>query len=143
MPEFFLRSISICLLVCFGLTAFSQTVHPDDLKGLHIRSIGPGAMSGRITSIACDPQHPGVIYAGAASGGVWRSKSGGTGWQPIFDEAPTQSVGSLAINPHNPDEIWVGTGEGNPRNSQNFGIGIFKTIDGGKNWACMGLQNTH
>jgi len=109
---------------------------------MHVRNIGPGAMSGRITAIAVDPTHPEVIYAGAASGGVWRSKSGGTAWEPIFDQAPTQGVGSIAINPRNPDEIWVGTGEGNPRNSQNFGVGIFKTINGGKDWVCMGLQNT-
>jgi len=109
---------------------------------MHVRNIGPGAMSGRITAIAADPTHPEVIYAGAASGGVWRSKSGGTAWEPIFDQAPTQGVGSIAINPRNPDEIWVGTGEGNPRNSQNFGVGIFKTINGGKDWVCMGLQNT-
>ncbi|MFN0176822.1 MAG: WD40/YVTN/BNR-like repeat-containing protein [Saprospiraceae bacterium] len=115
---------------------------PEVLKTIKVRNIGPGAMSGRITSIAVDPNHPEVIYAGAASGGVWRSKSGGTAWEPIFDNAPTQGVGSIAINPRNPDEIWVGTGEGNPRNSQNFGIGIFKTINGGKDWVCMGLQNT-
>ena len=99
-------------------------------------------MSGRITAITCDPKHPDIIYAGAASGGVWRSKSGGTDWEPIFDAAPTQSVGAIAICPSNPDEIWVGTGEGNPRNSQNFGAGIFKSIDGGRTWACMGLQQT-
>lgn len=114
----------------------------EHLKTMNIRNIGPGAMSGRITALAVDPVRPEVIYAGAASGGVWRSKSGGTAWEPIFDEAPTQGVGSIAINPLNPDEIWVGTGEGNPRNSQNFGQGIFKTINGGKDWVCMGLQNT-
>lgn len=118
--------------------AFSSEV----LKTMRVRNIGPGAMSGRITAIAVDPNRPEVIYAGAASGGVWRSKSGGTAWEPIFDSAPTQGVGSIAINPRNPDEIWVGTGEGNPRNSQNFGIGIFKTINGGKDWVCMGLQNS-
>ena len=125
---------------CIGQNrpAFTSEV----LKTMHVRNIGPGAMSGRITAIAADPTHPEVIYAGAASGGVWRSKSGGTAWEPIFDQAPTQGVGSIAINPRNPDEIWVGTGEGNPRNSQNFGVGIFKTINGGKDWVCMGLQNT-
>ncbi len=115
---------------------------PEVLKTMHVRNIGPGAMSGRITAITIDPTHPEVIYAGAASGGVWRSKSGGTAWEPIFDKAPTQGVGSIAVNPRNPDEIWVGTGEGNPRNSQDFGVGIFKTINGGKDWVCMGLENT-
>lgn len=118
------------------------TLTSEHLKTMEVRNIGPGAMSGRITALAVDPVRPEVIYAGAASGGVWRSRSGGTAWEPIFDEAPTQGVGSIAINPRNPDEIWVGTGEGNPRNSQNFGQGIFKTINGGKDWVCMGLQNT-
>ncbi len=131
------------LLITF---LFAQMVQaqsvPDALKNMKIRSIGPAAMSGRITAIAVDPVNDNVIYAGAASGGVWRSRSGGTNWEPIFDKAPTQSVGSIAINPKNPNEIWVGTGEGNPRNSQNFGAGIFKSIDGGKNWTCMGLEKT-
>ena len=137
-----LKSLAgIYLLLAFSVVATNaQTI--DDLKKLHIRSIGPAAMSGRITAITTDPNNPNIIYAGAASGGVWRSKSGGTEWEPIFDKAPTQSIGSIAINPKNPDEIWVGTGEGNPRNSQNFGAGIFKSIDGGKNWVCMGLEKT-
>lgn len=135
----------LLLSILFPGKAFTQekpAFTSEALKTIHIRNIGPGAMSGRITAIAVDPTHPEVIYAGAASGGVWRSKSGGTAWEPIFDKAPTQGVGSIAINPRNPDEIWVGTGEGNPRNSQDFGIGIFKTINGGKDWVCMGLQNT-
>jgi len=131
------------LFFCLSGILVSQTINPELLSGIRIRSIGPGAMSGRITALACDPENPDIIYAGAASGGLWRSTSGGTNWEPIFDSAPTQSIGSIAINPRNPDEIWVGTGEGNPRNSQNFGVGIFKTIDGGKNWVCMGLQKTH
>lgn len=120
----------------------AQDINPEHLRRIPIRSIGPGAMSGRITAIAVDPARADVIYAGAASGGVWRSKSGGTNWEPIFDKAPTQSIGAIAVHPRNPDEIWVGTGEGNPRNSQNFGVGIFKSIDGGKNWTCMGLEKT-
>lgn len=137
-----IRNSSFIIHFLFPLLLFSQSPDPEILKSIRPRNIGPGAMSGRITAIAVDPTHPEVIYAGAASGGVWRSKSGGTRWEPIFDKAPTQSVGSIAVSPRNPDEIWVGTGEGNPRNSQNFGAGIFKTINGGKDWVCMGLQNT-
>ncbi|MEY3241329.1 MAG: hypothetical protein RIR11_2768 [Bacteroidota bacterium] len=138
--------IAHLLLHCIFILLLTQSLQaqsaPEALKNIHIRSIGPAAMSGRITTITTDPNDVNIIYAGAASGGVWRSKSGGTNWEPIFDKAPTQSVGAMAINPKNPSEIWVGTGEGNPRNSQNFGAGIFKSIDGGKNWICMGLQKT-
>ncbi|MDX2281057.1 MAG: hypothetical protein NW218_15835 [Saprospiraceae bacterium] len=130
-----------CLLAFLGVQA--QTPQADYFKRVVVRNIGPGAMSGRITAITCDPIQPSIIYAGAASGGVWRSKSGGTNWEPIFDKANTQSVGAIAIHPHNPDEIWVGTGEGNPRNSQNFGIGMYKSIDAGKTWTHTGLTETH
>ncbi len=134
------------LLIFIGLTAFfqanAQTINPEFLKRIKPRSIGPAAMSGRITAIACDNKKPRTIYAGAASGGVWQSTNEGISWKPIFDKAPTQSIGSIAVRQDNPDEIWVGTGEGNPRNSQNFGVGIFKSLDGGKNWLKMGLENT-
>ncbi|MGI9159563.1 MAG: VPS10 domain-containing protein, partial [Saprospiraceae bacterium] len=134
------KSAIISLLFWSAFSAAAQT--PQHLKSINIRAIGPGAMSGRITAITTHPADTRIIYAGAASGGVWRSKSGGTNWTPIFDKAPTQSVGAIAINPHNPDEIWVGTGEGNPRNSQNFGLGIFRSLDGGETWTCMGLEKT-
>ena len=142
-PLFTFHRLAAVLLLCsLSATAFSQKAEPEALKSMNLRNIGPGAMSGRITAIAVDPTHPEVIYAGAASGGLWRSRSGGTRWEPIFDKAPTQSIGSIAVNPRNPDDIWVGTGEGNPRNSQNFGAGIFRSVNGGKDWTCMGLQNT-
>ena len=91
------------LLLCLAFSVWGQQSKPafnaELLKPVGIRNIGPGAMSGRITAITVDPFRPEVIYAGAASGGVWRSTSGGTDWQPIFDKAPTLSVGSIAISP--------------------------------------------
>ncbi len=114
----------------------------EHFKNMKPRNIGPAGMSGRVTAIDVLLSDPDVIYVGTASGGVWRSLSGGTDWEPIFDEAPIQSVGALKINQRNPYEIWVGTGEGNPRNSQNSGAGIYKTIDGGKTWKLMGLEGS-
>jgi len=145
LPETF--QVSKTWKVCFSLLLcaaglYAQPINPDHLRTLNVRGIGPGAMSGRITAIACDPADPQTIYVGAASGGVWRSRSGGTDWQPIFDAAPTQSIGALAVHPLNPDLIWVGTGEGNPRNSQNFGVGAFKSLDAGRTWQHAGLEKT-
>jgi photosystem II stability/assembly factor-like uncharacterized protein len=118
------------------------------LKNISKRNVGPAAMSGRITAIAV-PNLPNSIkpdrntlYVGAASGGVWKSTNGGLSWQAIFDEMDVQSIGALAVNPLNPDEIWAGTGEGNPRNSHNSGKGIYRSLDGGKTWKCMGLEAT-
>jgi photosystem II stability/assembly factor-like uncharacterized protein len=120
----------------------AQKVDLDQLKNIKIRNIGPAGMSGRVTAIDVDLSNDDHIYIGTASGGVWKSESGGITWEPIFDKMPIQSIGSLTINQNNPDQIWVGTGEGNPRNSHNSGGGIFKTLDGGKNWKLMGLEET-
>jgi len=136
------RNVSALFLLALPLFLLGQNVQLEHLKGLTMRSVGPAGMSGRVTSIEVVEDRPEVIYVGTASGGLWRSTSGGTAWEPIFDEQPLQSVGALAINQDNPDELWVGTGEGNPRNSQNSGAGIFKSLDGGRSWTRMGLENT-
>ncbi len=131
------------LLFLLGLAPLgAQKLDLKRLEGLKIRSIGPAGMSGRVTAIDVLLNDPEVIYVGTASGGMWRSRSGGVTWEPIFDEAPVASIGAIAVNQKNPDEIWVGTGEGNPRNTQNSGLGLYKTIDGGKTWTCVGLENT-
>ena len=116
---------------------FGQKLDLELMKNIKPRSIGPASMSGRITAIDVDIKNN-IIYAGAASGGLWRSTSGGITWEPIFDKESNQSIGAIEVNQSNPAEIWVGSGEGNPRNSQNFGNGIYKSIDGGKTWKNMG-----
>lgn len=133
----------ITLLFFFlSFLAFSQEIPIEKFKGMKPRSIGPAGMSGRITAIDVVNNKPEIIYAGAASGGVWKSESGGLEWEPIFDKQPVQSIGAITIQQSNPDVIWVGTGEGNPRNSLNGGYGIYKSLDGGKNWQLMGLEKT-
>ena len=133
--------ISISLFIFTGLSV-AQKVDTEQLKGINIRNVGPAGMSGRVTCIDVVLDHPDHIYVGTASGGVWESTNGGINWKPIFDDQDLQAIGSIAINQQNPNEIWVGTGEGNPRNSMNTGRGIYRSIDGGKNWEMMGLQNT-
>ncbi|MFZ9190446.1 MAG: WD40/YVTN/BNR-like repeat-containing protein, partial [Schleiferiaceae bacterium] len=133
-------------LFTLGLFAALQLVAqplPDDLlKNLKFRSIGPAGMSGRVTAIDVDPRDERVIYAGSASGGLWKSVNAGQSWTPIWDEQPNPSIGAVRVDPSNPDVIWVGTGEGNPRNSQTIGGGLFRSLDGGKSWQAMGLQAT-
>ena len=130
--------LSLFLTLFLNAQDFSTTW----LKEVAPRNIGPGGMSGRITSIDVVVSNPNIIYVGTASGGLWKSTSGGVTWNPIFNDQVTASVGSVAIQQSNPDVIWVGTGEGNPRNSLNGGYGIFKSINGGKTWKSMGLKNT-
>ncbi|MEW7291456.1 WD40/YVTN/BNR-like repeat-containing protein [Aquimarina sp. 2304DJ70-9] len=131
-------------LLFLGITCIvsAQEFSMDLIKDLTPRNIGPGGMSGRVTAIDVVISDPDIIYAGTASGGLWKSKSGGIKWEPIFDHETTASVGAVAIQQSNPSVIWVGTGEGNPRNSLNGGYGIYKSLDGGKNWKSMGLERT-
>lgn len=134
--------IFILFATLFPFFLFGQKIDVEQLKGMEIRNIGPAGMSGRVTAIDVVLSNPSTIYIGTASGGVWRSTSGGIDWEPIADDMPLASIGALKINQKNPDEIWVGTGEGNPRNSQNSGQGLYKTIDGGKTWKLVGLENS-
>ena len=126
----------------FTLQIESQEFTTKWLEEIGPRSIGPGGMSGRITAIDVVLSDTDIMYAGTASGGLWKSLSAGITWEPIFDNQITASIGAVAVQQSNPDVIWVGTGEGNPRNSLNGGYGVFKSIDGGKSWKSMGLEKT-
>lgn len=120
----------------------AQKLDMEALKNMKPRNIGPAGMSGRITAIDVVTDQPDVMYVGAASGGVWKSTSGGIDWEPVFNDQSTASIGAIAIQQSNPSVVWVGTGEGNPRNSLNGGDGIYRTLDGGKTWKKMGLERT-
>ena len=125
-----------------SLTLCGQNFKMDLVQDLKPRNIGPGGMSGRVTAIDVVQQDPDIMYVGTASGGLWKSTSGGITWEPIFDKELTASIGAVAIQQSNPSVIWVGTGEGNPRNSLNGGYGVYRSLDGGKNWQAMGLTKT-
>lgn len=114
----------------------------DMIQDMKPRNIGPAGMSGRVTSIDVVLSNPDIMYVGTASGGLWKSTSGGIKWEPLFEKEVTASIGAVKIQQSNPSVIWVGTGEGNPRNSLNGGYGVFKSIDGGKTWTAMGLEKT-
>jgi photosystem II stability/assembly factor-like uncharacterized protein len=76
---------------------------------------------------------------GVNNGGVWKTDDYGRTWDPIFDDAPTGSIGDLAVSPSHPEIIYVGTGEGLHRPDLAVGDGIFKSTDGGKTWKHVGL----
>jgi photosystem II stability/assembly factor-like uncharacterized protein len=134
---FFLTALFTLLCTC--ASAQVDLKHWDALAP---RNIGPSGMSGRVTAIDVNPTDKEHIYVGTASGGVWMSRNGGISFEPLFDDQKYLGIGSLTVSDANPNIIWVGTGEGNPRNSANYGGGIYKSIDGGKSWRHMGLEKT-
>src|SRR5687768_4234610 len=112
------------------------------LKRFVFRSIGPASMGGRIDDIAVAEQNPYIIYIAFATNGVWKSTNNGTTFQPIFDIYGTHSVGDVAVAPSDPNIVWVGTGEPNNRQSSSFGDGIYKSLDAGKTFTKMGLEDS-
>lgn len=114
------------------------------------RPIGPAVTSGRVVDLAVAEGPESrvgdrlgkLMYAAAASGGVWKSVNAGTTWEPVFDNQSTSSIGDIALAPSNPEIIWVGTGESNNQRSSSWGNGVYKSENGGKTWDFMGLKSS-
>jgi photosystem II stability/assembly factor-like uncharacterized protein len=112
------------------------------------QSIGPDNIGGRSLCVAVNPVDTGTIFVGAASGGLWKSVTGGTGasaWTPINTGYPSSAVSSIAIDSANPNVMYIGTGENygyqfslnglDVRVTRGmYGIGILKTTNGGSTW---------
>jgi photosystem II stability/assembly factor-like uncharacterized protein len=131
------------LVVALQAVPLHAQVDPELLAGMKARSIGPANMSGRIADVDAVISNPNIIYVGTATGGVWKSVNGGMTFDPIFDDQPVHAIGAVSVFQASPDIVWVGTGEGNPRNSvSGTGWGVFKSMDGGRTWTHLGLENT-
>ena len=109
---------------------------------LHFRDIGPGVTSGRIQDIQIDPKDPAVLYAAAASGGLWKSTNKGMTWKDIFAGQPDNTFGAVAIFEGDTNILWAGTGEQNNRQSSSWGGGVYRSTNGGETWTNTGLHNT-
>lgn len=99
--------------------------------------------AGRIAAAAAVAGQPGTYFAGAASGGVWKTTDGGESWKPTFDDESSQAIGALAVSARDPNLVWAGTGEAwAVRDMDMEGDGIYKSTDAGETWTRMGLEET-
>ena len=135
LPYLFLL---ITLSPCFSLLA--QHYDSSLYNSLQWRSIGP-YRGGRTVGAAGIAQQPNVFYIGVNNGGVWKTTDYGRTWFPIFDDQSTGSIGTITVAPSNPDIIYVGSGEGLHRPDLSIGNGIYKSVDAGKTWMHLGLQD--
>ena len=90
-----------------------------------------GKVAGRVSAMEYDPTNQDIMYLATASGGVWKTLDGGESWFSIFDEYGTQTIGALHVEADNPQNVWVGTGEHGNSCVGYFGLGLFKSTDGG------------
>lgn len=94
-----------------------------------------GKVSGRITDLEIDPRNDQVLYLGSAAGGLWKSLDGGQSWHALFDTVGTQTIGSIELDPQNPDTVWVGSGEPIGSCGGYFGLGLFRSDNGGASFS--------
>ena len=116
---------------------------PDNLTGYLEVGIG------RINCIAFHPNDPSTYFVGVAQGGVWKTTDNGQSWTPLTDELPILRISDIAIDPNNTDVLYISVGDyayigfgldlnGRKRNT-HYGLGVYKSTDGGQTWAPTGL----
>ena len=140
------RHVSALSFVLLGVCvapAFAQRRGAGPAEGPTTwRNIGPDR-GGRSLTVAGSSARPNEYYFGAVGGGVWKTVDGGTTWKPVTDgKIHSSSVGAIAVSPSNPDVVYVGMGETELRGNVMQGDGVYKTTDGGKTWAHIGLEST-
>lgn len=136
------------LIFSFHIQAQSKKTDTTDyfssktFTGLKLRLIGPAITSGRIIDLAVNPKDHSNFFVAVACGGVWKTTNGGITFSSVFDSQNSFSIGCVVIDPNNANVVWVGSGENNSQRSVSYGDGIYKSLDGGKNWKNMGLKKS-
>ncbi|NNF40017.1 MAG: glycosyl hydrolase [Woeseiaceae bacterium] len=124
---------TLLLAPLFFFLALAAPAPAEEDAGIQYRLVGP-ASGGRTTRVVGIPGDPLTYYLSTAAGGVWKSSNGGLEWKPVFDDQPVSSIGAVALAATNPGIVYVGAGEANIRGNVGEGNGIYRSLDGGKNW---------
>jgi photosystem II stability/assembly factor-like uncharacterized protein len=117
---------------------------PNNLTGYMENGIG------RINCISFDPNSPSTYYVGVAQGGVWKTTNNGVSWLPLTDDLPITRISDIAIDPNNTNTMYISVCDfayigislqlnGRKRNT-HYGLGVYKTTNGGQTWAPTGLS---
>ncbi len=145
------------LLSLYSLFSMSQSPGKELLEGydqrnamagsslLHsypARNIGPTVQGGRVVDIDVNSSNINEYFVAFASGGLFKTENNGITFEPIFDQQGALGIGDIALAPSNNEIIYVGTGEKNSSRSSYAGTGIYKSMDGGKTWEHIGLENS-
>jgi photosystem II stability/assembly factor-like uncharacterized protein len=119
----------------------TQSYDEKAYDALEWRGIGPfrGGRSAAVTGVKGEPN---LFYMGSTGGGVWRTKDGGSTWESISDGHFGGSIGAVSVAESDPNVIYVGGGEKTLRGNMSYGYGMYKSVDAGKNWEHIGLDNS-
>ncbi|MBK7556650.1 MAG: T9SS type A sorting domain-containing protein [Flavobacteriales bacterium] len=108
--------------------------------GFQWLEMGPNNVGGRTRSICIHPSAPNTIWAGAVSGGLWKSEDGANTWFRVQGLSESLVISSVAVT--NSGHIYVATGHsaegsGGSGGSGFIGHGIFRSVDGGASFSLV------
>jgi len=138
-------SFTLLLLLAVAIPSTAQDADTDvseALSSMSWRSIGPPNMGGRVTAILGLPGNNKTFWFGGADGGLWKTTNGGNTFAGQWQDEEAYSVGSIDVAPSDHNVLYLGSGEGDPRNSVSYGLGVWRSTDGGDTWSHLGLDNT-
>jgi len=154
---------NIFTIFCFIFFVFNTTAFPQQLRspleqsfqtyqemkkntrfGLDWVLLGPTVNSARADVVQADAAHPGTMYVGFGSGGLWKTTNNGINWNCIFQEQASLGIGDMELAPSDPNVLYLGTGENlkKPRNFTLPGTGMYRSADAGKTWQHIGLEDS-
>ncbi len=133
---------SLKIIIGASLALHSLWLAAEPLDALEFRNLGP-TRGGRVTAVGGTVAEQGTFYLGASGGGVWKSTDYGTTWNNVSDGFfASPSIGAIAVSQGDPNILFVGTGSEGLRSNVIPGKGVYKSVDGGRNWLHMGLEKT-
>jgi len=123
------------------VAAASGGVWKTDNEGTTWAPVFEQAASTAIGNIAIAPSNPQIVWVGTgeanifrssqSGAGVYKSVDGGKTWQSM-GLAGTNTIARIVVHPKNPDLVYVAaSGHEWTANPER---GVFRTVDGGRNW---------